>query len=134
MPVRSGRSGVYAARRRRGGPRWNEMEPALTYLKAGGIMPNIWRRHAGDASALPEQKVLTRPALEEPGRFGGAQTVGDYVILNWVTAHGVVGWAHSLRSGNSAVRQLADAVYDQFWDHTHQVYAVLVLPQAAVNL
>ncbi len=110
------------------------MEPALTYLKAGGIMPNIWRRHAGDASALPEQKVLTRPALEEPGRFGGAQTVGDYVILNWVTAYGVVGWAHSLRSGNSAVRQLADAVYGQFWDRMHEVYAVLVLPQAAVNL
>lgn len=97
-------------------------------------MPNIRRRHGASSSTSSEQRVLTRPAPGEPGKFGGARAVGDYVILSWVTANGTVGWAHSLRSGNSAARRLADAVYGQFWDHMHEVYAALVLPQAAVNL
>jgi hypothetical protein len=96
-------------------------------------MPNIRRRH-DHIRAPSEQKALTCPAPEEPARFGGARTVGDYVILDWATAYGTVGWAHSLRSGTPAARSLADAVYGQFWDHTHEVYTALVLGQAAVNL
>jgi hypothetical protein len=56
------------------------------------------------------------------------------VILDWNTAYGTVGWAHSLRSSNPATRQLTAAVYGQFWDHMHNVYAALVLPQAGLNL
>src|ERR1035441_5262144 len=96
-------------------------------------MPNIRRRN-DDVSAPPEQKVLTQPAPAAPGRFRGARTVGGYVILDWVTAYGTVGWAHSLRSGNPAARRLGQAVYEHFWDHMHEVYAALVLPRAAVNL
>lgn len=96
-------------------------------------MPNI-RRRRGDKDTASEEKVLTRPAPLEPGRFGQARAVGDFVILDWATEYGTVGWAHSLKSGNSTARWLADAVYGQFWDHMHEVYAALVLPQAALNL
>ena len=42
-------------------------------------------------------------------------------------------WAHSLKWSNSAARQLADAVYGQFWDHMHNVYAARP-PRGTVNL
>jgi hypothetical protein len=42
--------------------------------------------------------------------------------------------AYSLTTGNSRARWLASAVYGQFWDHRHKVYASLVIPQAATNL
>jgi hypothetical protein len=96
-------------------------------------MPNIRRRH-DDKNRPPEGRVLTRPAPEEPGKFTGARIVDDYVILEWATAYGTIGWAHSLRWATSAARRLADAVYGHFWDHMHNVYSALVLPQAAGNL
>jgi hypothetical protein len=96
-------------------------------------MANIRRRN-DDTGALAEQKVLTRPAPAAPGRFSGARTVGGYVILDWVTAYGTIGWAHSLRSGNSAARSLAQAVCERFWGHAHEVYAALALPQARLGL
>jgi hypothetical protein len=95
-------------------------------------MPKIRREH-DEASGQPEGKLLTSPAPEAPAKFTGTRTVGDYVILAWDTAFGTVGWAHSLRSSNSAARRLADAVYGQFWDHMHNVYAALVLPLATVS-
>jgi hypothetical protein len=45
-------------------------------------MPNI-RRKRDDASEPPAHKVLTRPAPKEQGTFGGARTIGDFVILEW---------------------------------------------------
>lgn len=96
-------------------------------------MPNLWRRR-DRASASSGQRVLTRPAPEEPARFSGSRVISNYVILDWDTAYGTVGWAHSLRGGTPSARMLADAVYGQFWDHMHQVYAALVLPSAALNL
>jgi hypothetical protein len=96
-------------------------------------MPIIPRRQ-NDAGVPSEQNVLTRPAPEEPGRFGQARRVGHFVILDWATAYGTVGLAHSLRSANSSARWLADAVYGQFWEHMQDVYAALVVPQATVNL
>lgn len=95
-------------------------------------MPKIRRGH-DEAGRQPEGKVLTSPAPEEPGKFTGTRTVGDYVVLEWDTAFGTVGWAHSLKWANSDARRLADAVYGQFWDHMHTVYTALVLPLAAVN-
>jgi len=56
------------------------------------------------------------------------------VILDWLTAYGTIGLAHSLTAGNSSARWLAEAVYGQFWDHMHDVYTSLVIPQAAINL
>jgi len=95
-------------------------------------MPKIRRGH-DEASRQPAGKVLTSPAPEDPGKFTGTRTVGDYVVLEWDTAFGTVGWAHSLKSANLDARRLAAAVYGQFWDHMHTVYTALVLPLAAVN-
>jgi hypothetical protein len=95
-------------------------------------MPNI-RRKPG-ANTPPEQRLLTQAAPDEPGTFDGTRTVGDFVIMNWSTAYGTIGWAHSLRAANPATRSLVSAVYGQFWDHMHDVYAALVLPQAALSL
>jgi hypothetical protein len=41
-------------------------------------------------------KVLTQSAPPRPARFCGARAVGDFVILDWDTAYGTVGWAHYL--------------------------------------
>lgn len=94
----------------------------------------ISRRKDAEASVLPDQPVLNRRAPEQPSRFSGARVVDEFVILDWNTAYGTVGWAHSLRSANSSARWLADAVYGQFWDHMHEVYAALVMPQATRSL
>jgi hypothetical protein len=102
-------------------------------FEGGGIMPKIRRGH-DDASSQPEGKVLVSPPPEVPGKFTGSRTVGDYIVLEWDTAYGTIGWAHSLKWFNSAAPQLADAVYGQFWDHMHNVYKALVLPLAMTNL
>lgn len=92
------------------------------------------RRGDDRASTPPKQTVLTRPAPQEPGKFTRARMVGDYVILEWTTAYGDVGLAHSLRLASSSARRLAEAVYDQFREHMHTVYAALVTPQTQANL
>src|SRR5215831_1484537 len=96
-------------------------------------MPIIWRRRA-ETGAPARQKLLTQAAPKQPGRFFQARIIGDFVILDWDTAYGTVGWAHSLRSSNPGARQLGTAIYGQFRDHMHKVYATLVLPQAALSL
>ena len=101
-------------------------------FEGGGIMPKI-RRGRDDAERQPEGRLLTRKAPERPGEFTRSRTVAEYVILEWDTAYGTVGWAHSLKWSNSTARQLAGAVYGQFWDHMHTVYAALVLPRRALN-
>jgi hypothetical protein len=97
-------------------------------------MPGRWRRRE-DVGVVPANPgVLARPAPEQAARFSRARTVGDFVILDWETAYGTVGWAHSLRASNSTARWLADAVYGQFWGHMHEVYTALVQPRGAMNL
>jgi hypothetical protein len=96
-------------------------------------MPIIRRRSAA-TTPPPERKLLTRPGPNEPGRLVRAQSIGDFVILDWATGYGTIGWAHTLRSGNTMDRQLAEAIYGKYWDHMHEVYTAIVLPQAALNL
>jgi hypothetical protein len=97
------------------------------------IMPNI-RRRRGNASEHSEQKVLTRPAPTELGTFGCARTIGDFVILEWDTAFGTIGWAHPLKAATPSVRWLADAAYSQFREQMHTAYTALVLPKGSLNL
>jgi hypothetical protein len=96
-------------------------------------MPVSRRRRRGTGPAA-EQKVLIRPAPEHVGRFVRARLIGDFVMLDWHTAYGTIGLAHSLKSADASARWLADAVYGQFWDHMHEVYAALVVSQAGTNL
>jgi hypothetical protein len=91
------------------------------------------RRRAG-ASKPPDQKLLTRPAPEQPGSFGHALIIRDFVILSWDTSYGTIGLAHSLRSVNVSAPSLAEAVYGQFRERMHKIYAALVAPQARTNL
>jgi hypothetical protein len=90
-------------------------------------------RRGHDDASPPEGKVLVGPAPGVPGKFTRTRIVGDYVVLEWDTGYGTIGWAHSLRWSNSAARQLAEAVYGQFWDRMHNIYAALVLPLAVRN-
>jgi hypothetical protein len=100
----------------------------MTRRRAGG-------GHGSDgASAPPGRKLLARAASEKPGKFSGERKVGDYVILDWDTAHGTIGLAYSLRSASSSARWLAELVYERFGEHMHEAYAGLVVPQAAANL
>lgn len=96
-------------------------------------MPNI-RRKSGDAREPSAQKVLTRPAPKEPGTFGGARTIGDFVILEWDTAFGTIGWAHPLKASSPPARWLADAVHGQFWERMHTAYTALALSKGGLNL
>jgi hypothetical protein len=96
-------------------------------------MPDIRRRSAGSEPAAGP-RVLLRPSPEEPAKYSRARAIGDFIVMDWYTAHGTVGWAHSLKATSPSARQLADAVYGQFWDHMHEVYAALVVSQVAVNL
>ncbi len=94
----------------------------------------IKRRRNADTSPPLEQNVLARPSPGEAAGFSGARMAGHFAILDWDTAYGTVGLAHSLRSGNSSTRLLTQAVYGEFRDHMHEAYTALVLPQAATNL
>lgn len=68
-------------------------------IAKGIVMPISWRKK-NVSRALPEQKVLTRPAPDEPAEYGRSRIVGDFVILDWSTAYGTVGLAYSLTTGN----------------------------------
>lgn len=96
-------------------------------------MPTSRHRNTG-ASDLPEEQVLNRPAPKEPGAFGRTRTIGDYVILEWDTDYGTIGLAYSLRSSSVRATDLASAVYEQFRDRWHQVYAALVTHRGGLSL
>ena len=57
----------------------------------------VSKRRRGTGLA-PGQKVLTCPAPEQVGRFGGGRRIGDFVMLDWDTAYGTIGLAHPLKS------------------------------------
>lgn len=63
----------------------------------------ISRRRSDDTGAPSEQRVLARGAPKETGRFGGARMVGDFVMLDWITANGTVGL--DIRSGQVTRRR-----------------------------
>jgi hypothetical protein len=87
----------------------------------------------GDNAPIPG-KVLIQPAPDEPAQFCGSRVVGDFVILDWDTAYGTVGWAHYLKGSGISARVLASDVYGQFWDHMHKIYSALVLPAGGLGL
>jgi hypothetical protein len=110
-----------------------EREPPPHAAESGSITPFIRRRHA-DANASPEPNILTRPVPEEPGAFRQGRIIGDFVVLDWATGYGIIGWAHSLKTSSPPAHWLTEAVFRQFRDRMHKVYAAFVLPQGALNL
>lgn len=92
------------------------------------------RRGKGESGGTSEQNLLTRPAPSEPATFDGAKVVGDYLVQDWTTAYGTIGWAHPLKATSPPVQWLSSAVYSQSWDHMHEWYAAFVMVEAALNL
>jgi hypothetical protein len=86
-------------------------------------MPRIWRKPDPH-----ENFVLTRAAPSEPARFSGSRRVGGFVVLDWETRYGTVGWAHPVHTAHDSAVSLAGAVHGQFRDSAHEVYAALVTP------
>src|SRR5258708_36198935 len=86
-------------------------------------MPKIWRKPDPD-----EDLVLTRTAPSEPARFSGSRTAGGFVVLDWETGYGTVGWAHPVHTAHASAVPLARAMQEQLRDSTHEVYAALVTP------
>jgi hypothetical protein len=86
-------------------------------------MPKIWRKPDPH-----EDLVLTRAAPPEPSRFSGSRTVGGFVVLDWETGYGTVGWAHPVHAARPSAVSLARAVREQAGDSAHEAYAALVTP------
>ena len=67
--------------------------------------------------------------------FDRARAVSDFIAQDWTTAYGTVGWAHPLKASSPPVRWLlADEMYSQSWDHMHEMYAALVVVEAASRI
>lgn len=95
----------------------------------------VFRRKDEEADDVPPPGgVLTQQAPSRRSRFSGARVVGDFVILDWDTAYGTVGWAHYLKGSGTSPAALARAVYAQFWDHMSAVYTALALPSGGLGL
>lgn len=86
-----------------------------------------------DDASIPG-KVLIQPPPAGPARFSGTRAVDDYVIHEWDTAYGTVGWAHHVRFPGTSALSLSDAVFGQFWEHWHNVYSALVIPAGGLAL
>lgn len=86
-----------------------------------------------DDTPVPGGLLIQRPPVE-PATFSGARRVGDFLIFDWATAYGTVGWAHYLLDSGAPATLLANAVYAEFWDHMHDVYAALALPSGGLGL
>ena len=63
-------------------------------------MPNYGRKRNPHENQ-PEPLVLMRAAPSEPARFSGSRTFGDYVLLNWETEYGTIGWAHPTHTAHT---------------------------------
>jgi hypothetical protein len=92
------------------------------------------RRGESESGVPSEENLLTRPAPPEPATFDGAKVVGDFLVQDWTTAYGTIGWAHPLKATSPPVRWVADAVYSESLDHMHEWYAAFVVVEAALNL
>lgn len=99
-----------------------------------GVVMRGARRGTGKSGDPSEQNLFTRPTPPEPATFDQAKIVGDYLVQEWTTAYGPIGWAHPLKATSPPVRWLADTVYSQSWDHLHELYAAFVMVEAALNL
>lgn len=54
----------------------------------------ISRRGSDESGSPSPRHLLTRPAPPEPATFDRARIVGSYLIQDWTTAYGTIGWAH----------------------------------------
>jgi hypothetical protein len=88
----------------------------------------IFRRtnEDGNDDAQIPGKVLIQLPPGRPATFSRARTIGDFVIFDWDTNYGTIGWAHYLKVPGVSALSLSAAAYAQFWDHMH-VYTALVL-------
>jgi hypothetical protein len=78
--------------------------------------------------------LLTQPAPPELATFDRAKIVSNYLVQDWTTACGTIGWAHPLKSASPSVLSLSEAVCSQSWEHMHEWYAAFVLVTGGLNL
>jgi hypothetical protein len=96
-------------------------------------MPSFGRKrdpHESKSGPL----VLMRAVPSEPARFAGSRTFGDFVLLDWETGYGTIGWAHPTHTAHASAVSLSRAMYEHLWDHMHEAYTSLVTPMLLVNL
>jgi hypothetical protein len=96
-------------------------------------MPNFWRKRNPHENQPEPSLVLLRAAPSEPTRFSGSQTFDDFVVLDWETEYGTVGWAHPVHTAHTSVVELSRAVHEELRDYAHTTYATLVTPLLLVN-
>ena len=100
-------------------------------------MPNFWRKRNPQErdphEIQSEPLVLMRAAPSEPARFSGSRTFGDFVLLNWETEYGTIGWAHPIHTAHTSAVSLSRAMYEHLWDHMDKAYTTLVTPLLLVN-
>jgi hypothetical protein len=77
---------------------------------------------------------MARPAPPEPATFNRANVVDDYLVQDWTTAYGTIGWAHPLKATSPPVEWLSSAVYSRSWEHMHEWYSAFVMVEAGLNL
>src|SRR5450756_2041684 len=108
--------------------------PAGLFLGTDGAAMRIARRGNNEPDSSSEPHLLTRPAPPEPAVFDGAKIVEDYLVQDWTTAYGTIGWAHPLKATSPPVEWLSSAVYGQSWEHMQEWYSAFVMVEAALNL
>lgn len=104
------------------------------FLGTDEVAMRFARRGDDESDSSSEPHLLTRPAPPEPATFDGAKIVEDYLVQDWTTAYGTVGWAHPLKATSPPVEWLSSAVYSQSWEHMQEWYSAFVMVEAALNL
>jgi hypothetical protein len=95
-------------------------------------MPSFGRKRDPEESQS-EPLVLMRAVPSEPARFSGSRSFDDFVVLNWDTEYGTVGWAHPTHTAHTSAVSLARVMYEHLWDHRHEAYTTIVVPMLLVN-
>lgn len=98
-------------------------------------MPRAKRPTHTDTAPDPSP-LLTRPLPPgaEPAEFGTARLLEDFVVHDWHTPLGTVGIGYHLIDANARAQHLASAAYEQFGEHTHEVYDALVSVRYITNI
>jgi len=96
-------------------------------------MPNFRRKRDPHENQPEPPLVLMRAAPSQPARFSGSRTFDDFVVLNWETEYGTIGWAHPTHTAHTSAVSLSHAVYEHLWVYMHKVYTTLVTPMLLVN-
>jgi hypothetical protein len=96
-------------------------------------MPNFRRKRDSHENQPEPPLVLLRAAPSEPTRFSGSRTFDDFVVLDWETEYGTIGWAHPVHTAHTSAVELSRALHEELRDYTHTTYATLVTPLLLVN-